>query len=186
MDNAFKYAGERKSHQSFNEVYFWTSVIKAWKHLLQTDEMKMIIIGSFQWLVQHERVHIYGYVVMDNHIHVLWEQLKMNGKETPKESFEKFTGHMFVKKLKPDIKKLEEYATEQKDRNYLFWQRDPLAILITDKKMAGEKLDYMHHNPLQPHWQLCKEPAEYRFSSAKFYETGEDEFKILTHLMDKL
>jgi putative transposase len=132
--------------------------------LLQTDEMKMIIIGSFQWLVQHELVHIYGYVVMDNHIHVLWEQLKMNGKETPKESFEKFTGHMFVKKLKPDIKKLEEYATEQKDRNYLFWQRDPLAILITDKKMAGEKLDYMHHNPLQPHWQLCKEPAEYRFS----------------------
>jgi putative transposase len=67
---------------------------------------------------------------------------------------------MFVKKLKPDIKKLEEYATEQKDRNYLFWQRNPLAILITDKKMAGEKLDYMHHNPLQPHWQLCKEPAE--------------------------
>ena len=27
---------------------------------------------------------------------------------------------------------------------------------------------------------------EYRFSSARFYETGEDEFKILTHYMDKL
>lgn len=25
---AFKYSGERKSYQSFNEVYFWTSVIK--------------------------------------------------------------------------------------------------------------------------------------------------------------
>ena len=115
----------------------------------------------------------------------------MNGKETPKESFEKFTGHMFKKKLEDDIKGHEEYATEQKDRNYLFWQRDPLAILITDKKMAGEKLDYMHYNPMQPHWQLCKEPADYRFSSAKFYETGEDDpiaigFKILTHLMDKL
>ena len=33
--------------------------------------------------------------------------------------------------------------TEQKDRNFIFWQRDPLAILITSKKMAGEKLDYM-------------------------------------------
>ena len=110
----------------------------------------------------------------------------MNGKETPKESFEKFTGHMFLKRLKGDAESLEEYSTEQKDRNYLFWQRDPLAILITDKKMAGEKLDYMHNNPLQPHWQLCKEPVDYRFSSAKFYETGEDEFKILTHLMDKL
>jgi len=34
-------------------------------------------------LMQHELVYIYGYVIMPNHIHVLWEQLKMNGKETP-------------------------------------------------------------------------------------------------------
>ncbi len=88
MQDGFKYSGERKSFQSFNEVYFWTSAIKDWKHLLKKDEMKMIIIQSFQWLVQHELVNIYGYVVMDNHIHVLWEQLKMNGKESPKESFE--------------------------------------------------------------------------------------------------
>ncbi|MDQ2721468.1 MAG: hypothetical protein M3Z26_17155 [Bacteroidota bacterium] len=52
--------------------------------------------------------------------------------------------------------------------------------------MAGEKFDYIHYNPLQPHWQLCKEPAEYKYSSAQFYETGKDEFEILTHLMDKL
>ena len=52
--------------------------------------------------------------------------------------------------------------------------------------MAGEKLDKMHCNPLQPHWQLCKGLTEYRFSSAMFYETGDDEFKILTHYIDKL
>ena len=52
--------------------------------------------------------------------------------------------------------------------------------------MAGEKLNYMHYNPLQSHWQLCHDPVRYRFSSASFYETGEDEFKILTHYMDKL
>jgi hypothetical protein len=51
---------------------------------------------------------------------------------------------------------------------------------------AGKKLDYMHYNPLQPHWQLCNDPVRYRFSSAKFYEMEEDEFKILTHYMDKL
>ena len=57
--------------------------------------MKMIITQSFQWLVQYELVHIYRYVVMPNHIHVLWEQLRMNGES------------------------LNEYATEQKDRNYI-------------------------------------------------------------------
>ena len=186
MPGIFKYSRVRKSHQSLNEVYFWTSVIKDWKPLLKEEELKMIIIESFQWLVQHELVHIYGYVVMPNHLHVLWEQLKMNGKETPKESFEKFTGHVFLKHLKKAGDKLSDYKTEQKNRNYIFWQRDPLAILITNRMMAGEKLDYMHYNPLQLHWQLCQDPIMYRFSSATFYETGEDEFKILTHYMDKL
>ncbi len=95
MRAPFKYSGERKSHQSLNEVYFWTSVIKDWKHLLQNDVMKMIIVKTLQWLVQHELVYIYGYVIMPNHIHVLWQQLKMNGKEMPKESFEKYTGTCF-------------------------------------------------------------------------------------------
>ena len=68
MSTAFKYSGDRKSHQSLNEVYFWTSVIKDWKHLFSDDEMEMIIIESFQWLVKNELVHIYGYVIMPNHI----------------------------------------------------------------------------------------------------------------------
>ena len=54
-------------------------------------------------------------------IHV---QLKMNGKETPKESFEKYTGHMFLKQLKKSGDKLSDYKTEQKDRNlYLLAKR---------------------------------------------------------------
>ncbi|MEO6683344.1 MAG: hypothetical protein ABIN48_11045 [Ginsengibacter sp.] len=150
-------------------------------------------IKSFQWLVQHELVYIYGYVIMDNprltdgqDVHVLWEQLKMNRKETPKESFKKYTGHIFLKQLNQAGDMLSDYKAEQNARNFIFWQRDPLSILITSRILAGEKLDYMHYNPLQAHWQLSKNPTEYRFSSARFYETEEDEFKILTHYMDKL
>lgn len=66
MSGIFKYSGVRKSHQSLNEIYFRTSVIKDWKHLLKDDEsdnhrMKLIVMESFQWLVQYELVYIYGY-----------------------------------------------------------------------------------------------------------------------------
>ena len=56
-------------------------------------------------------------------------------------------------------------------------KRDPLAILIRNRQMAGDKLDYMparrshsggHYNLLQPHWELCDDPIKYKFSSAKF------------------
>lgn len=186
MAEAFKYSGVRKSHQSFNEVYFWTSVIKDWKHLLKGDEMKMIIIQSFQWLVQHELVYIYGYVIMDNHIHVLWEQLKMNGKETPKESFEKYTGHIFLKHLKKRGESLNEYAAEQKDRNYIFWQRDPLAIQITNRIMAGEKLDLciiIHCNHIG---NYVKTLLSIDFHQPDFMKLEKMNFKMLTHYMDKL
>ncbi len=68
---------------------------------------------------------------------------------------------------------------KQKDRNYNSWQRDPLAIMIRDRAMAGEKLDYMHYNPLQPHWKLCNEPAGYRFSSANFMKMGKMNLRFL-------
>ena len=37
---------------------------------------------------------------MPNPIHLMWEQLKMNGKELPKKSFEKFTVKTFVNNMK--------------------------------------------------------------------------------------
>lgn len=47
--------------------------------------------------------------------------------------------------------------------------------------MATQKLDYIYLNPMQTHWLLYRQPAEYRFSSAMFYEQQIDEFGLLTH-----
>ena len=181
----FNYAGHRNSYTELNEVYFWTITINKWNHLLQNDDNKLIVISSLQWLVQNRLVDIYGYVIMPNHIHLLWQQLKMNGKEFPKNSFEKFTAKSLVTKMKqqndPELKKYEVQAS---DRKYHIWLRDPLAVRIFSKEMAEEKLDYIHDNPLQSHWNLCKMADEYRFSSAAFYQTGRDEFNLVTNIMN--
>jgi putative transposase len=57
-------------------------------------------------------------------------------------------------------------------------------VRIFSKEMAEEQLDYVHDNPLQSHWNLCKIPDEYRFSSAAFYLTGRDEFNLVTNIMN--
>jgi len=98
MPEPFKYSREQKGYQLINEVYFWTSVIKDWKYLLKDDKMKMITIENFQWLVKYELVYIYGYVIMPNHVHLLWEQLKMNGKETPPIALMLINKHLNVDK----------------------------------------------------------------------------------------
>jgi REP element-mobilizing transposase RayT len=181
----FKFRGHRNSYTELNTVYFWTITLKEWIHLLKEDDYKLIITTSLKWLCDKNLIRIYGYVIMPNHIHFLWEQLKMNGKEFPKNSFEKFTAHQFQKKLqKGNPKELQKFQVNAVDRNYNFWQRDPLAIHISGREMAVQKLHYIHNNPVQQHWNLFQAPEQYRFSSANFYENQIDEFGIVTNYIE--
>ena len=77
------------------------------------------------------------------------------------------------------------FKVDEKERKFRVWQRDPLAILMDGKLKLEQKIDYIHFNPLQEMWNLADSPENYRWSSAKFYETGEDEFGVLTHYMDR-
>lgn len=192
----------RKSTMLLNEVYFWTDTIKNWNNLLYDDNFKLIIINQLQWLINHQKINLYGFVIMPNHIHLLWEMKDMNGKEKPYASFNKWTSSQFLKRIRSamvcrgnamvcrgtdhgqttNISKFIERTTE---RNHRFWIRDPLAVLMNSKAKFEQKLNYIHLNPLQPKWNLVKQPEHYKWSSAKFYECGIDEFGILTHYMDR-
>ena len=177
---------KRNSDMSLNEVYFWTSTIVEWKHLLKPDKYKEILTGSLRTLKERQCINIYGFVLMPNHIHIIWELLKMNGKEMPDSSFTKFTAHQFKKDLNvyhPNV--LEVFRTNKEDRNYQFWQRDPLAVALTSKDMVLQKLEYVHNNPLNERWNLSDRPENYKWSSSKFYETEIDEFGFLTHISER-
>jgi len=179
------YKGYRNSYTELNQPYFWTITVKQWQHLLKAEDHKMIIIDSLQWLCSNQLIKVYGYVIMPNHIHLLWNQLRMNGKEFPKNSFEKFTAKSMIRHMQLDQPMdVRNYKVSASDRRYNIWQRDPLAVKIFSREMAIQKLQYIHNNPLQVHWALSDSPETYRFSSAGFYATGIDEFNILTHYMD--
>ena len=76
---------------------------------------------------------------------------------------------------------LDQFIVNAKDRKYQFWERNSLSIDLWTPAVFMQKLDYIHDNPLQEKWQLVTFPEDYKYSSAKFYETGVDEFGILTH-----
>jgi putative transposase len=170
---------------NLNELYFWTSTIKDWINLLTDDKYKFLIINTLKDLVEKKQIIVYGYVIMPNHLHLLWELTSLNGKEMPHASFNKATAHEIVKDLKADdTNLLATLKVEDKERSYRVWQRDPLAVTMDTIKKFEQKLDYVHDNPLVEKWSLAKFPEDYRWSSASFYERGIDEFKFLTHYKD--
>jgi len=172
----------RNSRMNIGEVYFWTSTIKDWQHLLNQDKYKTLITDCLKELTDRKLIKVYAYVVMPNHIHLVWELLEKNGKEMPHASFDKKTAHEILKDLKLyHSQLLFLFRVDEKEREYRIWQRDALAIEMTSKEKVEQKINYIHCNPLHEKWNLAKRPEEYKWSSAKYYELGEDEFGILTH-----
>ena len=52
---------------------FFTATILEWKPLLKQDKYKDIINNSLRFLVQQNRVIVYSFVIMPNHIHLIWQ-----------------------------------------------------------------------------------------------------------------
>ncbi|MGI8598048.1 MAG: hypothetical protein ACR2KB_02215 [Chitinophagaceae bacterium] len=94
---------------------------------------------------------------------------------------------MFKKKFRRDNPGLlSAYAIDAPNKVYELWQRDSFAILLFPKKVAEQKLAYLHNIPLAEHWNLAKDPSDYCFSSASFYEKEEKLFAFLKYLWDEL
>ena len=177
---------QRQGQMTTEQCYFYTITICGFKNLLHDDNLKMVIINSLQYLTKNKLVEIYGYIIMPNHIHLLWNIIQVNGKESPAGSFAKFTAHQFKKYLTgTDISLLHQFKSDKNDRAFQFWKRDPLAITISTDDIFYQKLDYIHLNPVREKWQLAETPEAYRWSSADFYENGVDEFGILTHYLEE-
>jgi putative transposase len=177
---------KRKSWMEIREIFFWTATINQWQKLLWADRYKDIIISSLDFLSNAGKIDVFGFVIMPNHLHLIWRTLALNGKETAQGSFLKYTAHEFKKMLyMEDRKKLLSYQTGAKNKKHEFWQRDPLAICLYSRKVAFQKLDYIHYNPLAEHWQLVKDPCDYRYSSAKYYKMNEKNFSFLKDLREE-
>jgi REP element-mobilizing transposase RayT len=119
---------------------FFTATILEWKQLLVLDSMKQIIISSLQYLVNEGRVKIYGFVLMPNHIHLIWQIQDGHEKAKVQQSFLKYTAQQMKFALAQNIKELEKYKVKASDRAYQFWERNSLGIDYRSRPVFIQKL----------------------------------------------
>ena len=170
----------RKSYNTTNKIYFFTATIHNWLPLLEEDNNQEMIIDYLKKLSDEGMITVFAFILMPNHVHFIWRQNKLNGKETPQGSFLKYTAHEFLKKLKI-AGQSNMYEVNAANKKHELWQRDSLSVEIYSKAVAVQKLNYIHFNPVSGKWKLSKDDQDYRYSSARFYETGLDEFGFLNN-----
>ena len=166
-------------------LYFFTASILDWVPLLRKKEFKEIILDSLNYLVRLGKVKVFAFVIMPNHIHLIWK-IQEDVCQNIQLSFMRFTSQKLKFTLQDNYPlHLERFKVDKKDRKYQFWQRNPLAVMLYTRKILEQKLDYIHTNPLQERWNLAKFPEEYYYSSAAFYQKDLDRFGFLTHYMEE-
>jgi putative transposase len=159
---------------------FYTATILEWKHLLLDDKHKDIIINSLKFLVKEKRIILNAFVIMSNHIHLMWQPTFAYTLSDIQASFMKHTAKQLKDSLtKNDKAILETYKVNKYDRLYQIWKRESLSIELRTHAVFMQKLEYIHYNPVKA--GLCINPEDYFYSSAKFYYKGIDDFGMLTH-----
>ena len=159
---------------------FYTATIQNWKQLLKEDEYKGILIECLKFLVKEQRIELNAFVLMSNHVHIIWQPLQEYTLTQIQSSFMTQTAKVIKKKLaleNPEV--LEQLRVNKYDRTYQIWKREPLSVELFTEKAFLQKLEYIHENPVNA--GLVNFAEEYKYSSAKFYNDGTDEFNMITH-----
>ena len=120
---------------------------------------------------------------MPNHIHLLLTFKKPEEIKKFQLRFMTFTAQQIKFNLRdhhPDV--LRRFKSTNGDREYQFWQRNAKVIELKSYPEINRLLDYIHHNPMSKKWMLSTSPINYKYSSARFYETGEKNFDFLSHI----
>ncbi|MBO9619944.1 MAG: transposase [Niabella sp.] len=76
---------------------FFTATNLDWKALLKPDKYKDIIISSLRFLVNAKRVKIFAFVIMRNHIHLIWQMMPDHGPDAVQRDFLKYTAQRIRK-----------------------------------------------------------------------------------------
>ncbi len=159
---------------------FVTVTCLDWKPLLRDQSCKDTVINSMRFLVRDCRVHIYAFVLMDTHFHMIWQMIGDHQRKDVQRDFLRFTSQQLLKDMRNmQSPLLHDVVVNSKDRMRQIWERDSLSIELWSEKVFNQKLDYIHWNPVVA--GLCKDPEDYRYSSAGFYLLNLETWDFLTH-----
>ncbi len=151
-----------------------TASLVGWKRLFIAREYADIPLDSLVWLQKHNRILLFAFVVMPSHLHAILKPQDGTIGEIVQQ-FGSFTAHEIIKKLRAQNQSafLDLFREEKRDpRNeYSVWQ-DIQAKNIYSMEFLRQKIEYIHQNPVAKDWRLVPDRAQYRYSSAGYYDCG--------------
>ncbi len=153
-------------------LYFITASICGWKHLFTEQAYANIVLDSLTWLRKEKRMSLYAFVLMPSHLHAIVQPIDRSIGDIL-QNFASFTAHAILHQLRHDNRQelISFFHEQHRDSHseHSIWQ-DVQAKNIFSEKFLAQKLEYIHQNPIAKEWNFAQERADYKYSSACFYD----------------
>jgi len=150
--------------------HFMTATINHWLPLFTRPDTVNIVLDSWRYLQREAGFVLYGYVIMENHLHLIASSPDLS---RDMRRFKSYTARAIVDYLQErgSPKILEMLAFFKRPHKiesvHQVWEEGNHPQLISDEAMMRQKLDYMHNNPVKRGY--VDSPEHWRYSSARNY-----------------
>jgi REP element-mobilizing transposase RayT len=153
-----------------DKPHFMTCTVVEWLPVFTRPAAVQILLDCWSYQREHAGLRLYGYVVLENHLHFIAQARNLNNSVR---SFKSFTARRIIDLLQAHhadrlLDRLHVAKRRHKtDREYQFWQEDFHPELVLSAEMMREKLTYIHANPVKRGYVSL--PEHWRYSSAGSY-----------------
>ena len=162
----------RSRYRILNQAYphFMTATINRWQPLFTRTETVNIVLDCWRFLKREAEFQIYGYVILENHLHLIAASKDLSH---DMQRFKSYTAKQIIDCLEQrkaaNILALlalfkRAYKTEC---TYQVWEKGNHPQLIESEEVMRQKLDYIHQNPVKRGYVDL--PEHWRYSSARDY-----------------
>jgi len=161
--------------------HFLTCTVVGWLPVFTRPETVQILLDSWQFLQDEDRLTLLGYVVLENHVHFI-----ASADDLAKQvgDFKSYTARRIIDYLSERhvttlLDGLEHHKARHKgDRTFQLWQEGSYPKVIEDEIMLRQKLEYIHQNPVKRGY--VSDPTHWRYSSARNYAKIEELVTVTT------
>jgi putative transposase len=150
--------------------YFMTCTIVGWLPVFTRPEAVQIILDSWRFLQNNEQFNLYGYVILENHLHLIASAPEL---ANAMKSFKMYTARQLIDLLEARganllLRQLRAFKLAHKTKSdYQLWQEGSKPKQIGTSDVMLQKLEYIHNNPVKRGYVV--EPTHWRYSSARNY-----------------
>lgn len=157
-------------------VYFVSFATVSWIDVFTRRIYKDILVDSLNYCVEKKGLIVYGWVIMTNHVHLIAGTTDMDLQDILRD-LKKFTSKAIITAIKENqqesrrewmVSMFEKAGKKNSNNNhYQFWQQHNHPIVLDNTAIFGQKLDYIHENPVKA--GFVENAIDYPYSSARDY-----------------